>query len=120
MCWSTSPDPTIQSFFINASTTGTGSFNCNLFALSANTQYYVRAFAVNSAGTAYGNTVTFTSLPEEVPENVPVVSTAEVSNVTTNSAACGGIVTSDGGSTVTARGVCWSENITPTVADSKT
>jgi uncharacterized protein (TIGR02145 family) len=54
------------------------------------------------------------------PEVLPVLSTADVSGVTQTSAECGGTITFDGGSPVTARGVCWSTNPTPTVADSKT
>ena len=120
LCWSTTPDPTVLNMFMNATTTGIGSFNCNLIALTPNTQYYVRAFAMNEVGTAYGNTVTFTTLEAEIPDNIPVVSTQEVTEISSNNATCGGIVISDAGSTVTARGVCWSENTTPTITDNKT
>jgi uncharacterized protein (TIGR02145 family) len=50
----------------------------------------------------------------------PTVTTASVTNLTQSTAECGGNVTSDGGATVTSRGVCWSTNANPTVADSKT
>ena len=50
----------------------------------------------------------------------PTVTTAEVSNITATTATCGGNVTSDGGATVTARGVCWSTSQNPTVSDSHT
>jgi uncharacterized protein (TIGR02145 family) len=53
-------------------------------------------------------------------KTVPVVTTAAVGSITETTAECGGTVTSDGGATVTARGVCWSTNATPTVTDSKT
>jgi uncharacterized protein YegP (UPF0339 family) len=43
--------------------TGTGSFTSNLTGLRPNTTYYVRAFATNSAGTTYGNVISFTTLP---------------------------------------------------------
>ena len=58
--WSTSPSPTTA----NNSTTngsGTGSFTSNLTSLTVSTNYYVRAYATNSAGTAYGNEVSFTT-----------------------------------------------------------
>ncbi|MFH1894133.1 MAG: FISUMP domain-containing protein, partial [Candidatus Zixiibacteriota bacterium] len=56
------------------------------------------------------------------PDNttVPVLTTTTVSAITQTTAQSGGTITSDGGAAVTARGVCWSTNATPTVADSKT
>ena len=56
----------------------------------------------------------------ESSANVPEVTTAEVSAITDNSAQCGGTITSDGGETITARGVCWSTGQTPTISDNKT
>ena len=50
----------------------------------------------------------------------PTVTTNSVSSITSTSAICGGNVTSDGGATVTARGVCWSTSINPTTSNSKT
>ncbi len=55
-----------------------------------------------------------------VKDNVPVLTTAAVSAITQTTAMCGGTITSDGGAMVTARGVCWSTNPTPTVTDSRT
>ena len=54
------------------------------------------------------------------PSGMPGVTTVAVSNITTSSAACGGNVTSDGGATVTARGVCWGTSSNPTIAGSHT
>ncbi len=51
---------------------------------------------------------------------IPTIETYEVSNITLNSALCGGSITSDGGAAVTARGICWSTEITPTIADTIT
>jgi hypothetical protein len=48
------------------------------------------------------------------------VSTAAVSAITNTTATCGGNVTSDGGGTVTARGVCWRMNVVPNIGDSLT
>ncbi|NDC42012.1 MAG: hypothetical protein EBZ77_10760 [Chitinophagia bacterium] len=58
--WSTSPSPTTAN---NQSSdgSGTGNYTSNLTGLSANTTYYVRAYATNSAGTAYGNELSFTT-----------------------------------------------------------
>jgi len=53
-------------------------------------------------------------------QNVPVLSTTEVTEITANTATSGGNLTDDGGTTVTARGVCWSTGQTPTISDNKT
>ena len=58
VCWSTSWSPTIaDSKTIDDS--GTGSFISTLTSLSFGTTYYVRAYATNSVGTAYGSEKTF-------------------------------------------------------------
>ena len=60
VCWSTSPNPTINdNYTFNAN--GMGSFTSNITELSAGTTYFVRAYAVNAIGTAYGNQVSFTT-----------------------------------------------------------
>ena len=60
ICWSTSQNPTTANSSTNNGN-GTGSFTSNLTGLTANTNYYVRAYAINSAGTAYGNELMFTT-----------------------------------------------------------
>ena len=54
VCWSISPNPTTSNSLTHDGN-GTGSFGSNLSNLTTNTTYYVRAYAINSAGTAYGN-----------------------------------------------------------------
>jgi V8-like Glu-specific endopeptidase len=116
VCWSTSPNPTIyNSKTVNGS--GTGSFTSNISGLSPNTTYHVRAYATNSVGTSYGVDRPFTT---QTPVTPPTVTTNSVTSITTTSAVCGGNVTSDGGATVTARGVCWSTSPNPTIYNSKT
>ena len=60
LCWSTSPNPTISS---NKTSNGTGKghFTIIINGLTVNTTYYVRAFAINSEGTSYGNQLSFTT-----------------------------------------------------------
>lgn len=58
--WSTTENPTIA----NSNTidgAGTGTFSSSINGLTANTLYYVRAYATNANGTSYGNQVTFTT-----------------------------------------------------------
>ena len=51
-------------------------------------------------------------------KKVPLVSTTNISNVTSTSVICGGNVISDGGSDIVVRGVCWSKNQNPIFRDS--
>ncbi|MCQ2271843.1 MAG: fibrobacter succinogenes major paralogous domain-containing protein [Bacteroidales bacterium] len=60
VCWSTSPNPVFNDSHVSCGD-GMGSFTCQITGLEANTTYYVRAYAVNSMGTAYGNQVSFTT-----------------------------------------------------------
>jgi uncharacterized protein (TIGR02145 family) len=116
VCWSTSQNPTIE----NSTTSdgsGTGAFTSNLTSLSENTTYYVRAYATNSQGTAYGNELNFKTGQKIT---MPTLTTTSASSITTNSAKSGGNISSDGGAPVTARGVCWSTTQNPTISDSKT
>ena len=53
-------------------------------------------------------------------DEIPTLTTSEVTDVTAESANCGGIVIYDGGSMVSERGVCWSLSNNPTIKDSKT
>ena len=69
ICWSTSQNPTISGSHTTDGT-GTGSFTSAMIGLTANTTYYVRAYATNSAGTAYGEEVSFTTLQEGIPGDV--------------------------------------------------
>jgi len=61
ICWSTSPNPTTGNNTTNNGS-GMGSFISQLSGLEPNTTYYVKAYATNSVGTAYGNQLTFTTL----------------------------------------------------------
>jgi hypothetical protein len=110
VCWSTSASPTIA----NSKTsngTGTGAYVSNLTGMTAGTLYYIRAYATNGNGTAYGNQRSFTTLTQSA---FPTVTTNTVTNIQSTTATCGGNVTSDGGASVTARGVCWNTSSNPT------
>ena len=60
ICWSTNTNPTTADSK-TSNGTGTGTFTSNLTNLLPNTTYYVRAYATNSVGTAYGNQVSFST-----------------------------------------------------------
>jgi hypothetical protein len=60
ICWSQNQAPTIDNDHISQGG-GDGNFNCNITSLLSNTTYYLRAYAVNNTGIAYGNEIDFKS-----------------------------------------------------------
>jgi hypothetical protein len=115
ICYSTSQNPTTANATV-ASGSGTGTFTANMTGLAAGTTYYVRAYATNSAGTAYGTQVSFTTTASAT---LPTVTTSSISSITSSSATGGGNVTAAGSSSVTARGICYSTSQNPTIANSR-
>src|SRR5690554_1060575 len=103
LCWSTGQTPTVNDNK-TLDGTGAGDFTSEISGLEPNTTYYLRAYATNSAGTNYGSTMSFTTL-EEI--ELSTITTVEVSEITQTTALAGGIITFDGGASITARGVCW-------------
>jgi hypothetical protein len=72
VCWGVATNPTTANNK-TADGTGTGSFISNISNLEPETVYYVRAYATNSAGTAYGTEVVFKTL-----DNYILYSTTQV------------------------------------------
>jgi len=113
VCWSTIQNPQ-NSDTHTEDGSGSGSFTSSLTNLTPGSTYYVRGYATNSVGTAYGNQIYFTSL-----SGIPSVSTNDIKNILETTAIAGGIVTSNGGSEVTERGICYSLIPNPTIMESK-
>ena len=111
VCWSITSIPTTSDSKTSDAITTDGDFISNITGLTVGTTYYVRAYAINSTGTGYGNQLSFT-----IPAIAPTVTTTTPSSITTTAATSGGNVTSDGGATVTTYGVCWGMSSNPTVA----
>ena len=116
VCWSKNIDPLVSLLTKSVDEKGTGSFSSNITGLQPETTYYVRAYATNEKGTAYGIGVTFTTLPISLPS----ITTSNVIFITTSSAISGGNITSDGGVTINKQGVCWSTSSNPTISNSTT
>jgi len=114
VCWSTTPNPTIYNYKTSDGT-GSGAFTSSIIGLKMLTTYYLRAYATNSVGTAYGNEITMTT-----PANLPSISTANLFDISPTTASCGGLVSSDGGAPLISRGICWSTTQNPTITNSKT
>lgn len=51
---------------------------------------------------------------------IPVLTTKPITNIKASSASSGGNITSDEGSSISSRGVCWSTSQNPSISDSKT
>jgi hypothetical protein len=115
ICWATTPAPTTAGT-CTAEAGGVGTFTASMTGLAAGTTYHLRAYALNGGGTSYGNEVSLTTLTPAVPS----ITTKAVSGISSYFAGSGGVIATDGGSPITAKGVCWSLNPGPTVANSRT
>jgi hypothetical protein len=104
VCWSISSNPTLANSHTDdiASGTGVGSFSSSITGLSASTLYYVRAYATNASGTAYGDEKTFTTACGAIT-SFPYVQNFDSWTTSTPAFSC----TSDGS---IALGDCW-ENV---------
>ena len=147
LCYSELPNPTINSY-ITSDQMGTGTFTSTMSGLEPGTKYYVRAYATTSSRTLYGEQKEFTTKSnnggdddddddngggnggddnggndegDDDEYNIPtVISSNQANSITNNSATFFGNVTDDGGSIITARGVCWSTSKEPTIEDAHT
>ena len=109
VCWSTQQNPTIN----DPHTTdgyGVGSFNSLVEGLNMNTTYYVRAYAMTTSGTGYGEQMMFST-----KNGVPSLTTSAASEIGVTWATCGGDISDDGGMEITERGICWSTTSNPTI-----
>lgn len=113
VCWSINNNPTVSNE-TKEENSGIGNYTVNLTNLSSNTTYFVRAYAKNSAGVGYGASMSFKT---NQTADQTQISTIPISSITQNSAQTGGNITSDGGATISSRGVCWSTNQNPTISD---
>ena len=100
VCWNTGGGPTTASSK-SSDGTGTGSYVSAISGLTVGVTYFVRAYATNEYGTSYGGELSFVAC------TTPTVATEVAHDVGANTAESGGNCTTDGGSPVTARGVCW-------------
>jgi uncharacterized protein (TIGR02145 family) len=87
--------------------------------LAPNTTYAYRIYSYNAVGNSltYSNEVIITTDVEGV---LPTLTTATFSSVTQTTATSGGYISNDGGTAITARGVCWSIFTNPDIFSFKT
>ncbi|HBC77645.1 MAG TPA: hypothetical protein DEO60_05665 [Bacteroidales bacterium] len=69
ICWSTHPNPTVSDF-ITSDGVGSSSYVSKITGLRSGTHYYIRAYATNSEGTAYGNEIIFITPLTDIEGNL--------------------------------------------------
>ena len=112
VCWSMKENPTIS----NSKTIdgeGLGTFESSISGLIAGQTYYVRAYATNEAGIAYGGQDSFTT----ILTGVPTLLATTVTNITRTSVVLTSNVAEGNGETISERGFCFSLSPHPTILD---
>lgn len=110
VCYGTSSNPTIANRK-TSSGTGNDAATAYLMGLGTDSLFYVRGYATNSAGTGYGNQLTFTTI------KIPTVTTVSATDITTNSLIVNGRLESDGGVSVIYRGAVIGTTANPTTSN---
>jgi hypothetical protein len=114
VCWSTSQNPTIAGSHTSEGPASIGVFTSTINGLSQGNIYFVRAYATNSVGTAYGNEQTFRTKFAS-----PIVMTMPAASITATSALLGGNVMDEGLSPITQKGIVYGTTTNPTIAGPK-
>jgi len=110
VCWATHTSPEItDSKTENGS--GTGVFTSTMTPLIAGRLYYVRAYATNSVGTAYGEEFAYQGI------TLPNVYLYDIYNTTASSTNTASVIMKTGNTTLSDKGVVWSESHNPTLSD---
>jgi hypothetical protein len=112
ICWTTSENPTIDNnkiIYQEYNPDAYAVYWCSMSSLQPKSVYHVRAYAINSAGTSYGDDISITTL------TVPEVITIDATEITNSSAKVGGNVTSIGDAYNVEIGICYNTDINPTV-----
>ncbi len=111
--WSETPQPTLQNGDRTdyGKTTETRSYISDLTGLAANTTYYVRAYAVNEIGAAYGDEAVFTT-----QKAAPSIETSVITGIGYSSAVGGGRVLNANGHSIVEKGLCWNTTGSPDTA----
>lgn len=111
VCYNTQASPTIDNNkVVYNGESGEASYTVVITGLNYATTYYVRAYAIVGGAPLYGEEFSFITLAI-----LPTITTAAVTDITSTSAKIGGEVLTNGGAEITARGVCFSLESTPTL-----
>jgi hypothetical protein len=111
--YSFSTKPTIKNSFTTEGT-GKGQFTSLATNLLGNKKYYLRAYATNKIGTTYSNEINFTT-----PVAYATVKTDAATKIGKTLVTFNGVVTYNGGGTISSKGFCYSMSPNPTISDTK-
>ncbi len=110
--YSKSSNPTIENGTKVESNITKEAYTCTLTNLDFMTTYYARAYAINEKGIAYGKEVSF-----KTNGTTASLDTLSISDVTATSAVISGALLNNGGESITALGICYGVNQSPTLED---
>lgn len=113
-CYGTSADPTVSNTKVIVSGTDAGEYSHICSGLSANSAYYVRAYAVQYDKIIYGTTVPFST-----NTSATVVTTSGATNITSSSATLNGVILEAGNPVYSEKGFCYSKSPNPTISNTK-
>jgi hypothetical protein len=116
ICWATSENPTINNskiIYVEYNTDAYAVYWCWISSLQPKSVYHVRAYAINSIGTSYGDDMSITTL------TVPEVTSGSANEITNSSATVDGNVTSLGDASNVEIGICYGTEIHPTVDNTR-
>lgn len=113
LCYSLKTSPTIETADTTVIGKGIGDFTGELRKLKQHKEYYVRAYATNEIGTVYSSGEGIKTI---LKNELPTVSTNEVTNILNGTVVVGGKILSEGATPVKESGVCWSTTANPTIA----
>lgn len=113
--YATSPQPTLNNGNkITSAVNSQSTFSATVSGLHSDLTYYVRAYAKNTVGPAYGNDVIFST--DDVPT---AISTSAATNIGNNSARLNGTITVAGVPAYTEKGFCYGKTNNPTISNNK-
>ncbi|MDR0981750.1 MAG: carboxypeptidase regulatory-like domain-containing protein, partial [Culturomica sp.] len=109
-------NPTTNNTKKTVAGTGVGTFNAGIDSLTEGNVYHIRSYAINMAGTAYGNDTTLNFVI-----TMPTVSTQNITNqsIATGTATFNGTLVSVGDLPITERGFVYATTANPTLDNSK-
>lgn len=113
--YSSSPQPSIDNNIgrLTSAVNNQSTFSANVSGLASNSSYYVRAYAINQVGVAYGNDVAFSTDLDQTQ-----VLTSAATNISSTSVTLNGVITAQGSPAYTEKGFCYSTASNPSITNS--